>query len=235
MSFINSYFGSLWLFSGGDIVPTPNVQLTEDAFPAFLEVDISKGVNEIPTFLMPYYTDSIALGYKKILFNLANGGDENEIRTFRHKTISTILRKFYGATTNSIRIAHIITSKGIHYYGCKGLILDANRNPLLVSTVKCEYDATNRVLKVTNPVCRVSYRVFTNSSELVEKTIIKQGIPYYSQNTVNYGLNRTRNHEYVEVVIDDYDYMIIKPSKPSFQSIVPDNINKIILDNYDNF
>ena len=232
MSFIDHYFEDLWEFSSRENHGVPRVQLTENAFPAFLEADISGDDVEVPMCLAPYFISKANMGYDRIVFSLVSGSDENGRRTFHHKTVNTILRKFLDATNHSMRLAHIVTSKGVHYYGCKGLILDADYNPLLVSTGRFKITDDNR-LSITHPICRVSYRVFNSPGELLEKTIIKQAIPLYSRINVNCSLGTPYNVEGVEVIVGDWDYMVVRPAKPTLEKASPEGVNGMILQCYD--
>jgi hypothetical protein len=234
MTAIETYFMNLWDFC--DILPhQPLVNIDDDAFPAFIETPLQNNI-EVPMIFAPYFTKIYRLhhnNYDKVAFNLVSGRDNIERRVVSHKTVSTILKSFYNASNTDVRLAHIVTDKGIHYYGCTGLILDANYNPLLIATGKfCVKE--NGTLTVREPLCRVSYRVFENSSELLEKTIIKWALPYYANTKVicSVRFGREISNEYVKVIIDNYDYMVTKPVKPSLIETSPTYVNSIISSSY---
>lgn len=236
MNSIEGFFKSLWFII--DIIgyPNPEVSLEEGAFPAFLEVDISGNKFEVPTPLVPYVASAKRAGYTKLVYNLINGADNIGRRTFHKKTINTILRQFDDASKSSnMRLAHIITSKGLHYYGCRGMIFNGNYEPLMLCTLEVEYDAVHNTVNLSHPKCRLSYKVFEDASNIVEKTIIKQAIPYYA----NEGIDIYYKRDYfgdkvpVEIVIEHMDSMIVKPMVPTLSTINMTNFNNIIANHYE--
>jgi len=192
---------------------TPSVPLEEGAFPAFLKVDISKNKFEVPVPLIPYVHSAKIRECNQLVFNLVHGCDNMGRRTFHKKTINTILTEFYNASRNNIRIAHVVSSKNIHYYGCSGMILNADYEPLMINTLEVEWNPIGLYISnVLNPKCHLSYKVFENT-EIVEKTLIKQMIPFYSTHGVT--LSNMIENVPVEIVIEHTDSMIVKPSTPT--------------------
>lgn len=232
MSDLTSYFQNAWNVSTRGY-PPPQVSMDEHSHPAFISCDCAY-LREIPVVLVPYVIkiDPEIAPVDTIAFNLVNGFDSDGRRTLHQKTVSTILRRFYRATYGCERVAHVVTTQGIHYYGSQGLILDADYNPLFVCTVSMS--KVNGHWEVSEPTCMVSYRVFNNPSELLEKTIIKQAIPMYSSNRVYCCLDRRYLRPiWVKVIIDDLDYMVSKPVRPKIEEVTPEAINNIILEGYD--
>ena len=231
MNNITYYFRDLWYYSNENFKPIPAVPINDNAFPAFISVPIVGDEFEIPAFLTPYIYGAKCIGADNIIFSLVTGPDAVGRRVIHHKTINTILGTFRAASSTNMRLAHIITSKNVHYYGCRGLILDKDYNPLLVSTCQVRYYPRTNTFEMSNPKCKVSYKVFENSGELVEKTIIKQAIPYYASEVVPcyYGMVSCYHQELVETLITDLDYLVIKPAKPSIQESSPKQMNKTIL------
>lgn len=235
MSSIEGFFKSLWYIVDGEGYPIPQVSLEEGAFPAFLEVDISSNKFEVPTPLVSYVASAKRAGYTKLVYNLVNGADDIGIRTFHKKTINTILRQFDEASNSIMRLAHVITSKGLHYYGCRGMILNGNYELLMLGTLEVEYDAAHNTVNLSHPKCRLSYKVFEGTSNIVEKTIIKQAIPYYA----NEGIDILYKREYfgnrvpVEIIIEHMGSMIVKPMVPTLSTVNMANFNNIIANHYE--
>lgn len=231
MNDIERYFSDLWFLSLST-TNAPSVTMDEHSHPAFISCSL-KNLEDTPTMLIPYVSKALSLNgcdFDSLVFNLANGYDYEGRRTIHHKTVSTILRRF--THPNDARVAHIVTSKGVHYYGCKGAIFDVNYNPLLLSTV--DVGTVNGRFRLSNPTCKISYRVFNNASELLEKTIIKQAIPLYSARKVYCGCDSGYGRDmWVRVVIDDLDYMVQRPVRPRIEEVTPKKINDIIANNYD--
>jgi hypothetical protein len=232
MSAITNYFQNAWNIST-NAYPPPQVTMEEHSHPAFISCDC-RYLREVPVALVPYVIEADPELDKidTIAFNLVNGFDSEGRRTLHYKTVSTILRMFYHVSYGYERMAHIVTSKGVHYYGNGSLILDANYNPLFVCTVSMS--KVNNHWEVSEPTCMISYRVFINSSELLEKTIIKQAIPMYSCVKVYCYLDgRSSLPIWVKVIIDDLDYMVSRPARPKIEEVTPEAINNIILEGYD--
>lgn len=227
---IEDYFKYLWW--EWDINP-PNVSLDDNAFPAFLEIDLRGDELEVPFFLLRPALQAKAHGYDKLAFNLVNGSDREGRRTFHHKTISTILGKFVEASGGSMRIAHVVTSKNLHYYGNRGIILDQNYNPLFVATVKAKL-AADGTPRLSHPMCKLSYKVFENSQEIVEKTIIKQAIPLFSTRKVDVDFSPFNSLESVELAITNLESMVVIPNRPTLTSSSVAAFNQTILINCDN-
>lgn len=231
---ISDFF--LWSFDYTRIEasPTPWVSLEEGAFPAFLKVDISQNEFEIPVPLIPYLSTAKGYNCNQLVFNLINGCDYIGRRTSHKKNISTILKEFADASANNtMRIAHIITSKGLHYYGCLGMILDASYEPLMINTLRITWNPIDDTIYMTShPKCHFSYKVFENSAEIVEKTLIKQLIPFYSKNHVAVGPSYTASP--VELLIEHTDSMVVKPQTPTISMGNPAIFNDTILHHYEN-
>lgn len=231
MNDIERYFSNIWFLDTATI-NAPSVTMDEHSHPAFISCSL-RNLEDTPTMLVPYVRKALVLNgydFDSLVFNLADGYDYEGRRTIHHKTVSTILRRFISPA--DARIAHIVTSKGVHYYGCRGAIFDADYNPLFISTVNVE--TVNGHFRLSNPTCKISYRVFNNASELLEKTIIKQAIPLYSARKVYCGCDTTYSRDmWVRVVIDDLDYMVQRPVRPRIEEVTPEKINDIIANNYD--
>lgn len=235
MSSIEEFFKLLWRISDREGYPIPQVSLEEGAFPAFLEVDISGNKFEVPTPLVPYVASAKRAGYTKLVYNLVNGADDMGRRTFHKKTIHTILRQFNDASNSNMRLSHVITSKGLHYYGCRGMIFNGNYAPLMLGTLEVEYDAAHNTVNLLHPKCRLSYKVFEGASEIVEKTIIKQAIPCYANEyiDISYMGECFGNRVPVEIVIGYMGSMIVKPMVPTLSIVNMTTFNSIIANHHE--
>lgn len=232
MNAIEDYFNHFWV--APSVGSAPQVPLDEGACPAFLEVDISGNRIEVPMVLSSHALFAKSQGYTKLVFNLVNGSDDMGRRTFHRKTINTILKQFSYAARGSMRMAHVITSKGLHYYGCRGMIFDGNYNPLLLATITVDFTASTEVL-FSNPACKLSYKVFENAAEIVEKTIIKQAIPLYANNGVDIYCNGCYYGSSlpVKLSIESLDSMIVRPSVPTVSSVNMIDYNNTIVNCYE--
>lgn len=232
MSHIESFFRGLWNIHLSYCASSiPDVDLDNGVFPAFLEIDISGDEFEIPYFLKNVILEAKAGNCDSIVYNLIHGFTEENRRSVVRRTITTILRSFHKAG-NRARIAKVVTTKGLVYYGRRGLILDENYNPLFVAMIKVKKE--DGIFKLSNPSCKISYRVFENSDNIVEKTIIKQAFPIYGEHPVDYysdiGSCYVSNSP-VKISIEHLDHLVVKPNQPTIKDL--DNINNILNINYD--
>lgn len=232
MSHIESFFRGLWNINlDYGVSSIPAVDLDDGVFPAFLEIDISGDEFEIPYFLKNVMLEAKAGNCDSIVYNLIHGFTEENRRSVVRRTIATILRSFSEAR-NGARIAKVVTTKGLVYYGCKGLILDENYNPLFIAMIKVKKE--DGIFKFSNPSCKISYRVFENSDNIVEKTIIKQAFPIYGEHPVDYISDIACfdiSNSPVKISIEHLDHLVIKPNQPTIKDL--DNINNVLNINYD--
>lgn len=232
MSHIESFFRGLWNIPLSYCVSSiPAVDLDDGVFPAFLEIDISGDEFEIPYFLKNAMLEAKVNNCDSIVYNLIHGFTEENRRSVVRRTIATILRSFHEAG-NRARIVKVVTTKGLVYYGCKGLILDENYNPLFIAMIKVKKE--DGIFKLSNPSCKISYRVFENSDNIVEKTIIKQAFLIYGEHPVDYhsyiGSYDVSNSP-VKISIEHLDHLVIKPNQPTIKDL--GNINNVLNINYD--
>ena len=229
MNSITDHFKLMWYQPHGRY-EIPNVPLEEGAFPAYLDIDISGNEFEVPVALLPFVKEAKMNGCNRLVFNLVNGPDREGRRTFHKKTIATILKQFTEASTSTMKIAHIVTSKNLHYYGCRGMIFNGNYEPLLIATVKVVYRGPDNRLDLSSPKCKLSYKVFEGCAEIVEKTIIKQAIPYFADNTVFINFDDTYYGEdnQVELEISHLGNMVVRPATPSLSTVSTIGFNNVI-------
>lgn len=216
--------------------PRNSVELNQSAFSAYLEVDIDPDNIEMPTVMLPYFRQVTENGCRRIVYNLSSGYGRHGEDSFRHKTSSAILSRFEDASGYyDMRVAKVITMKDVCYYGTRGLILDENFSPLVMGTL-CMSPIENgeeRQFKLHSPKFLVSYKVFENASGLLESLILRQVIPMFHTHEVPIGgTSRFDCHnEFVDVIVDDFDYMVKRPELLSMDKLSQESFNKAIYDN----
>lgn len=118
------------------------------------------------------------------------------------------------------------------YYGCRGILLDKNFNPLVLSTVHLKLDEPNvsmPSMSTVEYIIHVHPSVFTEETT-VNKAITRKGIPYYLANPLNsWGSSSIP----FRVVIDDSSEFYVKPSKPDFRNFSSDQINNFLKEHID--
>lgn len=220
MSSIESYFANSWCIQNTSTLP--KVSIEEGAFPAFLEVDISQDKSEVPTAFVEKAIWAKEHNYTKIVCNLLHAPDILGVRTVQKKNIKTILQRFSYFYDRYRRLAHIVTSKNLHYYGTSGMILNGNYDPLMLATIEVDFNAAKIDHDfLSNPRLRLSYKTFEDSSEIIEKTIIKQAIPYFSRNSIyiTYSGTQMGPIQPVEIIIGHLESMIVKPVAPTISDV----------------
>lgn len=220
MSSIESYFANSWCIRNTSTLS--KVSIEEGAFPAFLEVDISQDKSEVPTTFVEEAIWAKEHNYTKIVCNLLHAPDTLGVRTVQKKNIKTILQRFSYFYDSYRRLAHIVTSKNLHYYGTSGMILNSNYDPLMLATIEVDFNAAKTDYDfLSNPRLRLSYKTFENSSEIIEKTIIKQAIPYFSRNSIyiTYSDTQMGPIQPVEIIIGHLESMIVKPVAPTISDV----------------
>lgn len=223
------YFRNAW--NGDSRRDPPRVSLGDNTFPAFLTVQLQGNDIEVPVCAMQYFLKARNSGYDKLVFNLLHGPGGLGLRTFHHKTAGTIFKRFADASATTIRIAHVVTAKGTHYYGNRSIIMDENHDLLMMTTAKVHFDG-NGSYELTDPICHLSYKVFEHSENMVEKTIIKYGIPAYSGEEVDIMWNGRLFFEKPRILIDHYDHLITKPAAPKISETSVEQFNETIFNTY---
>lgn len=225
MNRVETYLFDAWSFPS---IHTPIVSLNDGVFPAFLSVNINRDPLEVPVCIIPALRQAKQKGCTKIIYPLINGSNYSHLRVTACTTSSTIFRTFWDASINGSRIAHVVTSKGISYYGGRSIILDSRYNLLMLTTLKAKFIEGNCV-EFSDPIYYLSYKVFENSNELVEKNLIKVGIPMCSRGV--YYSSRA-DIDYPKVIVTNLDSFIVKPQRPNMANSTVEQFNKTIIDNY---
>ena len=209
------------------------------AFDSFIEVDIS-GENkvEVPACFTNYVVGWIDK-YNTLVMPIIS-----PVTAMPRRLIRGILSDFMNPRSSSYAgFAYCKTSAGDYYYGLPGIILNGNKEPLMVLTLEINYaiEGRTKTFTPTRCICHVSPKVFMNQDKLVEKTIIKKIIPFCSTKVLE-RRDMLRNNAYsesrpfilgttIKVVIDDCSGFVVKPVVPSPSVDINQELNKLIADN----
>lgn len=104
-------------------------------------------------------------------------------RTAKRSTGTSILKELLDISMQS-RLYKNITNKGVEYYGGPGMILDKDKNPLVLAGFDCTI-SKEAAICVNNFVWLISPKVFIEK-DLIAKTIINGIIPYVTTNSIHY-------------------------------------------------
>ena len=206
------------------------------SFRKFLQVDTSKESFEIPTIMASDSLSNILEGSLLVL-PLYVGKDIGIYRTS-----DSVVRHLITASYED-RLVKARTPSGLTFYGGKGLILNEKFNPLLLCTFKCHIEgisvggtppAFSSVI-IDGIVVHVNPMVFLDTTDLINKSIVKKVIPYYLSHS-SYALI-SRNNLRVKssglaVVIEDMNYMFSDAPKGIVSDAsVSDTLNTFLAEN----
>lgn len=168
--------------------------------PVFLRIsnNHTRGVYEVPSAICNSrtVTEVISESFGDIVAPLSI------INIQTRRSADSILKYLFN-NTNYLGLKKAVTSKGKVYYGTPGLILDSDFKPIMIGI--SGYIKTGSGVTFDKHVLKISPRVFI-SDGLLEKTIIKKLIPYYTSNSIDGST--------VRVEIDDIDGYVVKPVPP---------------------
>lgn len=196
-------------------------------FSHLMSIDISKDSFEVPLFAR-----SLALAAKR------NGYTEVVIPMFNNTSYGLITKKMAGVILYSFlhtmpteRLSGVKSASGHIYYGCPGLILDENFNPLLMLTMQVSYVDGNAI--ADKCICRIPQSVLSRQSELIPKTIYKKIVPLYCTNPLNHvrlnGINQTHLvGQHVEVILHSSPSIVLSPVLPTPEGITDDVFDRIL-------
>ena len=156
------------------------------------------------------------------------------------RTTSSILRKLRGHSSFGRLFSEVTNQDRYGYIGDRGILMDADRNLLLLATVTVSPTKTNEIgYQIGKPKLYISPKVFVNKNNLLEKAIIQDVIPYYSYNDCELILiPETRAsraelvNESVEVIIKDLDGYVVKPKTPDIKIISDIETRREIIQEY---
>lgn len=212
-----AYFAHI-LFSCRDF-NTGILSYESSSLSKFATFDISGNVITVPAAIARIALRRKSEGYDTIVWPIVeHPGSSN----FTRRNANTIMEDL---SHESLNFQKVITSKGNSYYGTKGMILDEQFRPLVIAML--ELAEETRVIEGGNytgffpkkaKLC-LDYKVFS-SDNILEKTILKQVIPYYAnEEIVPYNFN---HYAYscsdplrVEIVIQSLDSIITTTASPT--------------------
>ena len=206
------------------------------SFRKFLQVDTSKESFEIPTIMTGNSLSNILEGSLLVL-PLYVGKDIGIYRTS-----DSVVRHLITASYED-RLVKARTSSGLTFYGGKGLILNERFDPLLLCTFKCHIEgisvggtppAFSSVI-IDSMVVHVNPMVFLDTTDLINKSIVKKVIPYYLSHPT-YALILRSNWRVqsngLAVVIEDMNYMFSDAPKGIVSDAsVSDTLNTFLAEN----
>lgn len=143
--------------------------------------------------------------------------------------------------SNSI-LRRVVTPHNEVYYGSNGLLLDANKNPLLLSVVKTK-ERTGSIIELSELILYISPKIF-NSTGILHKYIRDKVIPYLTSSGVyaflNYSMPRIVRNNINEnftkvkpkiIISDSIDDFFASPS----EAIDCEKASNIMLNNFEDF
>ena len=206
------------------------------SFRKFLQVDTSKESFEIPTIMTGDSLSNIFEGSLLVL-PLYVGKDIGIYRTS-----DSVVRHLITASYED-RLVKARTSSGLTFYGGKGLILNERFNPLLLCTFKCHIEGISvggtppafPSVIIDGIVVHVNPMVFLDTTDLINKSIVKKVIPYYlshsSYAVISRSNWRVKSNE-LAVVIEDMNYMFSDAPKGIVSDAsVSDTLNTFLAEN----
>lgn len=204
-------------------------------FSHLLSVDISGNVFEIPVFLADLAREAKIKGVTEIVLPMFNNYAYGLIN---RKMAGTILHDFMRTRFNQ-RLTGVKSNSGNIYYGCPGLILDENFEPLFMLTFRLQYDPETRAIQVLKCICRVPQSVLSRQEELIPKTIYKKLIPLYCTTParvvrLNGSAQSLVSGKKVEVILDSNPSIIVSPILPRPEQATDETFDRILSDYVDN-
>lgn len=186
---------------------------SKDCFQHLFSVDISGDVVEVPVFLRNVAKYAIPRNYSEISLPIMNNNREPIIS---RRCVGTIMNDFL--YSERLTVQPVVTTKGERYYGCPGIVLDQDYNPLIVLT--CVISGG----QVVNYRCRVSNIVFVHPDKLIEKTIIKKFLPTLATEFAS------TTPQFEGIFIGDIN-LVVKPVAPTPNKDINEDIKKFLIEN----
>lgn len=215
-----------------NLIMSVNISSPSMEFPAyFRNLYEINAINRLRT-LATSTVDSNSSVYDEIAVFMYEG------RTTHKRTANSVLKSMFTENSAVYRLTEVTTNKGETYYGCKGIIMDANKRVLFMVTFN-EEPFENR-LKLTGVNLYINPSVFLND-DLISKAIVKKIIPFFIENeyivytppSVVNGFNdsgRDRVPRKVKIILEDpTDKFFRTPSVPTPSSMNPEQINEFLL------
>lgn len=196
-------------------------------FSHLMSIDISKDSFEVPLFARSLVLTAKRKGYTEVVIPMFNNSSFGLISK---KMAGVILQSFLNVRFTK-RLLGIRSASGHIYYGCPGLILDENFNPLLMLTIQVSYVDGSAI--ADKCICRIPQSVLSRQDELIPKTIYKKIVPLYCTKPLEHvRLNGiSQRHlvgQHVEVILHSSPSIILSPVLPTPEGITDDVFNKIL-------
>lgn len=203
------------LFTRDHIVSTFNGNL----FGKYMVFDVSGDTFELPYHVQTSFGDK-EYDYVSVLIPISS-------TVVTNRQLSSCLKTFCNVseTTYNRGLAMVIIG-GCKYYGCPGLILDENKEILLMETI--EYKRVENGFEKQRVILHINPKVFLRET-LLEKNIVKKIIPYCCQNTVRW---RSPVNPTFKVVIEKCKNMY-SPQSPIVNPNMTTQLSQCIKDNID--
>ena len=212
-----------------------------------MPINISSPSMEFPAYLRNLYEVN-AINRLRTLATSTGGSNSSvydEIAVFMYegrithkKTADSVLKSMFTETPAAYRLTKVTTNKDEVYYGCKGIIMDANKRVLFMVTFNEE--PFENSLKLTGVNLYINPSVFLND-DLISKAIVKKIIPFYIENEYIVfapsnifnefnSVERDRVPRKVKIILEDpTDKFFRAPSVPTPSSMNPEQINEFLL------
>lgn len=200
---------------------------TGDRFERFFDIDLSATIIELPvccqaiyqTILTRFYTNErkeiikFVNDYKRLIVPLPVIDADLPIeQCVKIRNVNSILR--YTSLQNIVKgLTKVVSMKGNIYYTQKGLILDSDFKPLLLTTLTIDtndFDAPKMKTLYLDPSCIISV-----ADDIVRKSILRDILPAFIN--IPDGSNKYR------IIIQDRSDIIKHPEIPdinSFDSVI---------------
>ena len=215
MTLLISPSGLPALYNGDSVMRNPalmlNIEKTEGEF----------WEAELPTYGLNTYKDKF----------LRDG--EEKTRVVIPLLIDSYRKSYSGAETmlryfargySSSRLLHAFNPKSNHdYYGSRGIVLDSDLTPLLLSTIKTKValdriwtGQERKIFVYEQPTVYLHPKVFTDDEGFLNKSLAKKGVAFFLS-SYKYRYNGNEGCS-AKVVIEDPSRFLVKPQKPTPQS-----------------
>lgn len=123
---------------------------------------------EVPMFCISEITHRLRLPNTEILIPLTN--DTSKAKTY--KTPQMLFYNLIAAPKQGCRLATLKDSNGNIYHGSYGILMDSNKNPLMLATVKTK----NGFIQVSEVLLYIHPSIFTEN-KILHKYIKEKVIP----------------------------------------------------------
>lgn len=196
-------------------------------FSHLMSIDISKDSFEVPLFARYLALAAKKKGYTEVVIPMFNNTSFGLIT----KRMAGIILYSFLNTRFTKRLSGVKSASGHIYYGCPGLILDENFNPLLMLTMQVSYVDGSAI--ADKCICRIPQSVLSRQDELIPKTIYKKIVPLYCTNPLTHvrlnGINQTHLvGQHVEVILHSSPSIVLSPVLPTPEGITDDVFNRIL-------